>query len=251
MSYVKFEKSDRIGVLTLNRADKHNSINQDYMRDLEEFLNFAEKEELKALVVKSAGENVFAAGGDIAYFITLKSHEDAFKMAFRMHKILNRFEDLRYPTMCAINGSAIGGGAEIILAFDLRFARSDIYIQFKEKEIGVTTGWGGTYRLVRLVGYSNALEILLSADKIDAKKAKDIGLVNEIYDKDILMDKVFEFCYKLKDDDVKLLKQIKKLTKESALLDRESAMRLERELFSASWMFGKREKQMEKFLNRG
>ena len=167
-----------------------------------------------------------------------------------MHNILSRFEDLDYPTICAINGSAIGGGAEIILAFDMRFARSDIFIQFKEKAIGVTTGWGGTYRLVRLVGYNKALELLLSAKKVDAKEAKDIGLVNDIFDKSVLMSKVMEFCDKLKDDDIRLIKHIKRLAKESQFIPRDEGMQLERMLFSESWMFGKREQEMRKFMEK-
>ena len=250
MGYLKFEREGNIGILTLNRPDKHNSINKEYMNELVDFLNFAEKEPLKALVVKSAGENVFSAGGDISYFLTLTTKEDAFSMALNMHNILSRFEDLDYPTICAINGSAIGGGAEIVLAFDMRFARSDIFIQFKEKAIGVTTGWGGTYRLVRLVGYNKALELLLSAKKVDAKEAKDIGLVNDIFDKSVLMDKVMEFCDKLKDDDIRLIKHIKRLAKESQFIPRDEGMQLERMLFSESWMFGKREQEMRKFMEK-
>ncbi len=250
MNYLKFEQEDNIGILTLNKPEKHNSIGKEYMDEFIDFLNFAEKEPLKALVVKSAGENVFSAGGDINYFVTLNSKEDAFSMALNMHNILSRFEDLEYPTVCMINGSAIGGGAEIILAFDIRFARSDIFIQYKEKAIGVTTGWGGTYRLVQLVGYNKALELLLSAKKIDAKEAKDIGLVNEIFDKSILMSKTMEFCHQLKDDDIRLIKHIKRLAKESQFLSREDGMQLERILFSESWMFGKREMQMKKFLGK-
>ncbi len=251
MKFLKFEKYEGIGILTLNRPEKHNSISNEYMDEFIEFLNFAEKEPLKALIVKSAGENVFSSGGDINYFLTLTSKEDAFSMALKMHNILSRFEDLEYPTVCMINGSAIGGGAEIILAFDIRFARSDIFIQFKEKEIGVTTGWGGTYRLVKLVGFNKALELLLSAKRIDAKEAKDIGLVNEIFDKSVLMDKVMEFCQRFKDDDLRLIKHIKRLAKESQHLKREDGMQLERILFSESWMFGKREKEMKKFVEKG
>ncbi|WP_025209838.1 enoyl-CoA hydratase/isomerase family protein [Hippea sp. KM1] len=246
--FILFERDSDIGILTLNRADKHNAINREYMDELLNFLSFAEKEQLKALLITSSGKDVFAAGGDIEYFLKLTSKEDAFSMALQMHNILARFEDLEYPTVCAINGSAIGGGAEIILAFDIRFARSNIFIQFKEKAMGVTTGWGGTYRLVRLVGYSKALKVLLSAEKIDAKTAKDIGLVDEIYEESVLLDKAVEFCHNLKDDDVRLIKYIKRLAKESQFLNRDEGMQLERELFSDSWMFGKREEQMKKFI---
>ncbi len=248
--YIKFEEHSNIGLLTLNRSSKHNSVNEEFMQELSQLLSYLEKSDLKSLIITSSGENVFAAGGDIEYFITLTTSQDARTMSFNMHTVLNRFEDLEIPTICAINGSCIGGGAELILAFDIRFMRNDSFIQFKEKELGVTTGWGGTYRLVKKVGYSNALKLLLSADKVDAKKAKDIGLVDEIYDKDVVLEKAFEFAKSFNDEELVLIKYIKRLTKQSVTLSREEALELERKLFSYSWMLGKRENKMKNFLKK-
>lgn len=250
MKYIKFEEHKKIGLLILNRIEKHNAINRKFMYELSKMLNYLEKSDLKSLIVTSAGNNVFAAGGDLEYFITLTSREDAVNMSFNMHRILNRFEDIEIPTVCAINGSCIGGGSEFILAFDVRFMRNDSFIQFKEKELGVTTGWGGTYRLTRKIGYSKALRFLLNAEKIDAKSAKDIGLVDEIYDKEIVVDKALKFCESFNDEDIALIKYIKQLAKKSKNASREEAMELERKLFSNSWMLGKREKEMKKFLDR-
>jgi enoyl-CoA hydratase/carnithine racemase len=250
LKYIKLEEFDRVGLLTLNRADKHNAINKEFMYELGEILSYIEKSDLKSLIITSSGEDVFAAGGDIEYFVRLTTREDAYTMAFNMHTVLSRFENLKIPTVCAINGSCIGGGAELILAFDIRFLRSDSFIQFKEKELGVTTGWGGTYRLSKLIGHSKALRFLLSAEKIDAKKAEDVGLVDEIYDKDIVIDKAFEFCRSFADEELVLIKYIKRLSKEATSLSTQEAMDLERKLFSYSWMLGKREAQMKKFLNR-
>lgn len=250
MKYIKFDDIKGVGLLTLNRSSKHNCINKEFMDELRQLLSYIEQSNLKSLIITSSGENVFAAGGDIEYFITLTSKEDAKDMSLNMHSVLNRFEDLEIPTICAINGSCIGGGAELIMAFDIRFMRNDSFIQFKEKELGVTTGWGGTYRLVKKVGYSKALRLLLSAEKVDAKKAKDIGLVDEIYDKDIVVQKAFEFAYDFNDEELSLIKYIKKLAKQSVSLNRGKALELERELFSNSWMFGKREEKMKKFLKR-
>ncbi len=250
MKYIKFEEINKIGLLTLNRAEKHNAINKEFMRQLAEFISFLKNSDIKSLIITSSGENVFAAGGDIEYFVTLQSKKDAKKMSYEMHTVLNLFEELEIPTICAINGSCIGGGAELIMAFDIRFMRNDSFIQFKEKELGVTTGWGGTYRLVKTVGYSNALRLLLSAEKVDAKKARDIGLVDEIYDKDIVLEKAFEFAKSFNDEELVLIKYIKKLAQQSLHLEKEQAMELERELFSESWMLGKRENRMKKFLKK-
>ena len=250
MKYIKFERIDKIGLLTLNRADKHNAVNKEFMQELSEFISFVGDSDIKSLIITSSGHNVFAAGGDIEYFVTLISEEDARAMSLNMHTVLNRFEDLEIPTVCAINGSCIGGGAELIMAFDIRFMRNDSFVQFKEKELGVTTGWGGTYRLVSAVGYSRALHLLLSAEKVDAKTAEDIGLVDAVYDKDIVLEKAFEFCESFKDENLVLIKHIKQLAKKSSYFARDEAMELERELFSQSWMFGKREEKMKKFLKK-
>lgn len=248
MSYISFSEQDKTGILYLNRAEKRNALDEQFMDELNGVLDIIENSGIHALIVTSKGGDVFSSGGDIGYFITLKSRADARGMSFKMHNLFNRFEDLQILTLCIINGSAIGGGAELILPFDIRFLRSDSFIQFKEKYMGVTTGWGGTYRLVNLIGYSNALKVLAGAEKITADRALSLGLVNEVYDQYILMDRAVEFCSGLKDDDIRLIKHIKKLSGYSIYADRSSAMLKEEELFSASWMFGKREKMMKNFL---
>jgi len=248
MSYVSFDKQNKIGILYLNRARKRNALNEKFMDELNDVLDSVEHSDIHALIVTSKGGDVFSSGGDIRYFITLKSKADARGMSFRMHNLLRRFEDIKIFTLCVVNGSAIGGGAELILPFDMRFLRSDSFIQFKEKYMGVTTGWGGTYRLVNLIGYSNALGVLLGAEKITADRALSLGLVNEIYDKYIIMDKAMEFCSRLSDDDVRLIKHIKNLAKYAVYANRKDAMLKEEELFSAAWMFGKRGKIMKNFL---
>ncbi len=250
MSYTSFDKQDKTGILYLNRVEKRNALNEEFMDELNDVLDSVEHSGIHALIVTSKGGNVFSSGGDISYFITLKSKTDAREMSFKMHNLLNRFEDIDILTLCVINGSAIGGGAELILPFDMRFLRSDSFIQFKEKHMGVTTGWGGTYRLVNLIGYTNALKVLMGAEKITADRALLFGLVNEVYDKYILMEKAVEFCAGLKDDDIRLIKHIKNLSKHSIYANRKDAMLKEEELFSEAWMFGKREKIMKDFLER-
>ncbi len=250
MSYIRFEKHNGTGVLYLARSEKLNAIDERFMDELQRFLDTVEGSNIRALIVTNADSDVFASGGDIGYFLTLNTANDARMMAYRMHVLLNRFEELEIPTVCAINGSAIGGGAELAVAFDIRFMRNDSFIQFKEKQIGVTTGWGGTYRLVRLVGYSTALKLLLSAEKVDAKTAIRIGLVDEIYDRDVLLKKALEFCETFSDDDLRLVRYIKRLARQSMFLERDSYMELERRLFSESWMFGKREEMMKRFVKK-
>ncbi|AHF97968.1 MAG: enoyl-CoA hydratase/isomerase family protein [Desulfurella sp.] len=249
MSYIIFENIDDIGILTLNRYQKRNAINLEFMYELSKIISDIKNLDIKALLVKSSG-NVFCSGGDIDYFATLDSKEKAKDMAFLMHNILNEIENLQIPTIACINGSAVGGGAEFILAFDIRFLQSDSFIQFKEIQMGVTTGWGGTYRLVNLVGRSKALEILLCARPIMPEEALSIGLINNYFDKEIIVQEALKFCKSFSKENLDLIKSIKTLVKESEHLNNFNAMALERDIFSDTWMLGKRQFVMDKFTKR-
>ncbi len=250
MSYVKVEIRDDVGFIYLNRPNKRNSINVEFMDELMQAIDYLDGK-VKGLICTSASEKFFCSGGDLGYFVTLDSAEKARSMSVKMHSVMNRFEDLDIPTLCVINGPAVGGGAEFILSFDIRYLSSDSYIQFKERDIGTTTGWGGTYRLVRLVGYSVALELLYSARRIYADEALRFGLVNRVYESEELQKCAFEFMKSVCSEHVELVKSIKELSKMSLRLGREEAMSLERELFGICWMLGKREEKMKKFLDKG
>ncbi len=250
MSYTIFDIVEGVGFLTLNRYQKRNAINLDFMNELSQIISDIKNMDIKSLLVKSAG-NVFCSGGDIDYFATLNSKEKATNMALLMHNVLNEIENLQIPTIACINGSAVGGGAEFILAFDIRFLQSDSFIQFKEIQMGVTTGWGGTYRLVNLIGKAKAMELLLSAKPIYAQEALSIGLINNYFDKEIIFQEALKFCKKFSGEDLELIKSIKTLVKESVVLNNSNAMALERSIFSKTWMLGKRQYLMERFTKRG
>jgi len=249
MRYTVFENVDNIGILTLNRYQKRNAINLEFMNEIYEIILNIKNTDIRALLVKSTG-NVFCSGGDIDYFATLDSQEKAQNMSYAMHNLLNEIENLQIPTIACINGSAVGGGAEFIMAFDIRFLESDSFIQFKEIQMGVTTGWGGTYRLVNLIGKSKALELLLSAKPIYAQEALNIGLINNYFDKEVIFEETFKFCKTFAQEDLNLIKSIKLLVNQSTGKTNDEAMKKEREIFSQTWMLGKRQSIMEKFVKR-
>jgi enoyl-CoA hydratase/carnithine racemase len=249
MRYTIFENVDNIGILTLNRYQKRNAINLEFINEIYEIILNIKNTNIRALLVKSTG-NVFCSGGDIDYFATLDSQEKAQNMSYAMHNLLNEIENLQIPTIACINGSAVGGGAEFIMAFDIRFLESDSFIQFKEIQMGVTTGWGGTYRLVNLIGKSKALELLLSAKPIYAQEALNIGLINNYFDKEVIFEETFKFCKTFAQEDLNLIKSIKSLVNQSTGKTNDEAMKKEREIFSQTWMLGKRQSIMEKFVKR-
>jgi enoyl-CoA hydratase/carnithine racemase len=122
----------------------------------------------------------FASGGDLREFAEMTA-ADAGEMVARMGAVLRAVEDLVGPTVAVLNGPAIGGGAEMALAFDIRVAVDTAYLRFPEAQLGLTTGWQGAERLAETVGYSTALELLLTGRKVSAAEGLAIRLLNAVF----------------------------------------------------------------------
>jgi enoyl-CoA hydratase len=134
---------------------------------------------VRALVLTGAGEKAFAAGADIAAMSTMGPVE-ARRFAERAHAVLERLERLPIPTLAAVNGFALGGGCEVVLACDLVYASEKAHFGQPEVNLGLVPGFGGSQRLPRRVGVGRALELVLSGEIIDAARAKEIGLALEV-----------------------------------------------------------------------
>lgn len=195
MSYstIIFEKADGYAIIRLNRPDKLNALNKQMFDDLDDALIKIElDEDVKALILTGTGEKAFAAGADIGEL------HDSDKRSGKMFseygsKVMARLESLRIPVIAAINGFALGGGCELTLACHIRFASENAKMGQPEVNLGIIPGYGGTQRLTRLVGKAKAMELILSANIINAQDALAIGLVNAVYSKEELMPKTEEF----------------------------------------------------------
>ena len=181
MEEILYKVNDGIGVLTINRPKARNALN---WRAQERFAAVieaaADDPDLRVLIITAVGEDAFASGGDLK---ELSNHTDTASGA-RLNRImgqaLTRLTELPVPVIAAVNGNAVGGGCEIMTACDLRMAASRARFHFAQVKVGLTTGWGGTARLVRLVGQSKALELLLTGRTFDAQEAVDFGLVHRL-----------------------------------------------------------------------
>ena len=136
-------------------------------------------DKIKVIILTGAGEKSFCAGADIKYVVTIDPPE-AEKYASFVHKLLNKIENLEKPVIAAINGYALGGGCEIALACDIRVASSNAKIGQTEVTIGIPPGWGGTQRLLRIVGLAKTKELIYTGKMISAIEAQRIGLVNKV-----------------------------------------------------------------------
>ena len=136
-------------------------------------------DKIKALIITGTGERSFCAGADIRYVVNIDPIE-AEKYATFIHGLLNKIENLEKPVIAAVNGYALGGGCELALACDIRIASSNAKIGQTEVTVGIPPGWGGTQRLLRIVGPSKTKELIYTGKMITAEEAERIGLVNRV-----------------------------------------------------------------------
>ncbi|MDH3977848.1 MAG: enoyl-CoA hydratase/isomerase family protein [Gammaproteobacteria bacterium] len=172
---------DGILTLTINRPEKRNALRMDLLDQIGDTLTQqASNEQLRLAVITAAGDRCFAAGGDLQELDAIRSVEDARAMSKRGRKALDAVRDFPLPVAAAMNGLALGGGAELAMACDLRVAAANAEIGFLQGQLGVTTAWGGGIDLIAAVGSQNALDLLLSARRLKAEEALAAGLFTEV-----------------------------------------------------------------------
>lgn len=172
--------------ITLNRPDSLNAINEDVRDQLPRAIRAADEDaEVRAIVVAGAGPRAFCVGADIKAFAEPASPADYRQSRTRAHWI-TAFDCARKPVIAAIQGHCLGGGLEIALACDIRIAADDATFALPEVSRGTMPGAGGTQRLARIVGLGRALDLLLSAESINAAEAHRIGLVSRLVNRDSL-----------------------------------------------------------------
>lgn len=185
-------------LIRLNRPAVHNAINEEAMDRLEEILDELEKRaEIVSVILTGSGEATFCAGGDLRYFRTLRTREQALRMSRRMQAILERFYHGRRVCIAAVNGQAYGGGCEILTACHFRIAVPDAQFSFRQAANGVITGWGGGVRLFRLLGRSRALRLLTTSETIDTATAVQMGLVDQVVPRDALLGTAAELARRI------------------------------------------------------
>lgn len=178
MKYVLLEPMGEIAIIKINRPDALNSMNLDVIWELSKTIDIVGADEsIKAVIITGSGERSFCAGADIAYMVDINPVE-AEKYASSAQSVLNKIEKLEKPVIAAVNGFALGGGCELALVCDIRIASSNAKIGQPEVTIGIPPGWGGTQRLLRIVGPSKAKELIFTGKMISAEEAYEIGLVN-------------------------------------------------------------------------
>lgn len=176
--------TDGIGHLELNRPEVRNAINRELIDALHETLDlWAERDDLRAVVLSGAGGKAFAGGADIAE-LKERTHREAF---FGINqRLFQKLEDFPRPVIAAIDGYALGGGLELALSCDLRVASKTAKVGMPEVSLGIFPGAGGTWRLPRVVGFGHAKELIFTGRILDAEEAFSYGLFERLVDADAL-----------------------------------------------------------------
>ncbi|MFL6460639.1 MAG: enoyl-CoA hydratase/isomerase family protein [Nitrososphaeraceae archaeon] len=183
MKYILFDlqaKDEGIAIIKINRPEVLNALNREAMFELSTAIDIVDADDkIKVVIITGAGEKSFCAGADIRYVVNIDPIE-AEKYATFIHGLLNKIENLEKPVIAAINGYALGGGCELALACDIRIASSNAKIGQTEVTVGIPPGWGGTQRLLRIVGPSKTKELIYTGKMITAEEAEGVGLVNRV-----------------------------------------------------------------------
>lgn len=183
------ELHEGILTITINRPEKLNALNAQVLEDLDKVLDQIEAHrEIRAAIITGSGIKSFVAGADIAEFRGLSSGHAA-ALALRGQDLFFRIERNSKPIVAAVNGFALGGGCELAMACHFRMASYNAKFGQPEVNLGIMPGYGGTQRLVQLVGKGRAMELVLSGNMIDAEEAHRIGLVNHLSSVEDLLDK--------------------------------------------------------------
>jgi enoyl-CoA hydratase len=176
---VRIDQADGVAVLTVDRPGARNAISLATMDALSSALDRAAG--ASALVVTGGGERAFVSGGDLKDLARLRTRDEATEMAVRMRRLCDRIATFPAPVIAALNGHALGGGAEVAVAADIRVAADDVTIAFNQSKLAIMPAWGGAERLAGIVGRPQALLLATTGERIDAAEALRIGLFDRVY----------------------------------------------------------------------
>jgi len=177
---ILYSVENDILTITINRPDKLNALNAPTISELGAAIEKAKTETgLKGIIITGSGSKAFVAGADISEFQGL-SPESAMKLSAKGHQLFNSIEQMKVPVVAAVNGFALGGGCELALACHIRIGSENARLGLPEVGLGLIPGYGGTQRLTQVVGKGRALELIMTADMVDAATALNYGLLNHV-----------------------------------------------------------------------
>jgi 3-hydroxypropionyl-coenzyme A dehydratase len=224
-------------------------MNLGVMDEFISILDGLEKDSSKVIIITGEGIKAFSAGADIEYMSNIGPAE-AEKYALRGHEVLNRIEKLEKPVIAAVNGYALGGGCELALACDIRFASPNAQLGQPEVTLGICPGWGGTQRLLRIVGPARAKDLIYSGRKIMAEEALSMGLINKIFPSDSLISETKKYAKILSKNSSFAIGISKMLVNKGMDTNLDTGLKLEIYSWAVCFSTKEREERMRKFIEK-
>jgi enoyl-CoA hydratase len=239
-----------VATITINRPKALNALNSAVMGEINAAITQCKKDDaVKSVIITGAGEKSFVAGADISQMATLRPQQAMAFMEFGI-ETFRMIETLPKPVIAAVNGFALGGGTELAMSCDFRFASENARFGQPEILIGLIPGWGGTQRLARLIGMGRAKELIMGGDQVNAQRAYEIGLVNKVFPLDQLLPEAKKFAAKLAGLPGFALKMAKDAINFGYDLSLDNALRLETECCSQCFSTDDQKEGMKAFLEK-
>ena len=228
------EREGALGILTLNRPDKLNALNQDLRQRIKDALHdLADDPDIKVAIIHGQGEKAFIAGADVSEFASRTAAEQ--RELYQHPRVYDVAAAFPKPLIAAIHGFCVGGGCELALACDVRVADRTARFSQAEIRLGLIPGAGGTQRLARLVGAGQAMRIALTGDFIDAEEAFRIGLVEFLVDDGQHVEKARELAGRMARWSPMALRLVKQSVRAALETPLSAGLELERELFLSAF----------------
>jgi enoyl-CoA hydratase/3-hydroxyacyl-CoA dehydrogenase len=225
------KKEEGIGWITLNRPHRLNTLTADMVDEMHSVLNdFEADKEVKCIVITGAGDKAFSAGADVTAFQGL-TPATAAEASSKGQALYSRLEKIGKPVIASLNGYALGGGLEMAIACDFRIASESAEMGQTESNLGLIPGWGGTQRLVRIVGLPKAKELIMLGNRISADEAARIGLVTKVVPKAKLQEETMALARKLADGPPIALRLAKETINFGTQVPLDIGLKLEAEAF--------------------
>jgi enoyl-CoA hydratase len=244
------ETDDRTLIIKINRPKVLNALRKDTFLEIEQVLeDFESKEIYGVMIITGEGERAFSAGGDIKALAEMNS-SDAYNFSETTHRILDKIESLPKPIIAAVNGLALGAGCDLTIACDLVIASEKARFGEPPAGLGITTPFGGTQRLPRIVGPKKAKQLFFTGEIIDAQEAHRVGLVNKIVKHENLLPETKKFAEKILELAPIAIGYFKQLVNYSTYGNISEGDKMEQELFARSFDTEDKKEGMTAFLEK-
>jgi enoyl-CoA hydratase len=239
LKFFRTEVREKILITYFNNSAQANCFGIACAQELHKIIKLIKKHRIEGFVFTSE-QRIFCSGGNLSDYAKLKNKSQGIKINKEISKILNDLSKLHVPTVCLVTGDCLGGGAELISAFDTVYATPSALFGLWQRKIGLSWGWGGGHRLKMRVGKKTLMNLLLEARCFSAYEARAIGLIDAIYPKELIFEKGLRFFERQKDLPKIPFEKIKST-------DLSKISKTEQKLFESLWMNPEHQRLLSKF----